>query len=366
VPAVPAYGEAGVANINTGIAMANTGSAIANVTYTVRDSSDKTLAVGHETILPWFKVACFIDELKKNGFALDFELPPDFRESIQFGSLAIDSDQPLSLVALRGTNNQRNDLLITTTPIADLNQPSTNKNLFFPQFVDGGACTTSLILINATDTTESGSFQIREGNGNPLTVTQTGGKSDYYFRYSIPPHEVYRFQSDGFPVDTKAGWLQVTPDAGNSTPIGSGIFGYNPDDVLVSESGIPSAEATTHPRVYVDLSANPNTGLAIANIAETDDSIKIRAFQMNGFSPAGDSQEPLILHPSGYRAAFADQFIQGLPENFTGLPDIRSATPFAALTLRSMLNERHDFLMTRFNPGRRQSSFHRSLTEVDM
>jgi hypothetical protein len=54
------------------------------------------------------------------------------------------------------------------------------------------------------------------------------------------------------------------------------------------------------------------------------------------------------LLPNGYKAAFADQFISGLPEGFTGLLDISSTTPFAALTLRSLLNERHDFLITTF------------------
>jgi hypothetical protein len=37
-----------------------------------------------------------------------------------------------------------------------------------------------------------------------------------------------------------------------------------------------------------------------------------------------------------------------LPTGFTGVLDISSTTPFAALTIRSLLNERHDFLMTTF------------------
>ena len=37
-----------------------------------------------------------------------------------------------------------------------------------------------------------------------------------------------------------------------------------------------------------------------------------------------------------------------MPEGFAGVLDINSATPFAALTLRSLTNERGDFLMTTF------------------
>jgi hypothetical protein len=37
-----------------------------------------------------------------------------------------------------------------------------------------------------------------------------------------------------------------------------------------------------------------------------------------------------------------------LPDGFRGVLDISSATPFAALTTRSLINERYDFLMTTF------------------
>jgi hypothetical protein len=71
----------------------------------------------------------------------------------------------------------------------------------------------------------------------------------------------------------------LTPDSGKSTPVGSGVFGFNPGSILVSESGIPSAVSTTHARVYVDLSGNHNTGLAIANLANTNASVTINAFR---------------------------------------------------------------------------------------
>ena len=47
-------------------------------------------------------------------------------------------------------------------------------------------------------------------------------------------------------------------------------------------------------------------------------------------------------------AGFVEGFISDLPAEFTGVLDIRSDTPFAALTLRSLINERDDFLMTTF------------------
>jgi hypothetical protein len=347
VAAVPAHSEAGNVNVNTGIAVVNYGTAAATVTYTLRDNNGVQLSIGHGTIDKGSHFSCFIDQLKSVA-ASDFNFPSDFQNTTQFGTLEITSDQPLSVLALRGTNNQRNDFLITTTPVADLTHSLSNASVFFPQFVDGGGYTTSLILLNTSDTIETGSFQIMDGNGDPLTVNQVGGTTDYSFNYSIPAHGIFHFQTDGFPAGAKAGWVRLTPSGGAYTPVGSGVFSYTPVDILVSESGIPSAASTTHARVYVDLSANHNTGLAIANVTDTDSSITINAFQTDGSTASGTSQGPFPLSPNGYKAAFANQLISGLAEGFTGVLDISSTTPFAALTLRSLVNERGDFLMTTF------------------
>jgi sugar lactone lactonase YvrE len=347
IPAVPGRSEAGTINVNTGIAVVNYSFSTANVTYTLRDFKGEILSSGHGTIGAGNHFACFIDQLKASA-APDFSFPPDFQSITQFGSLEISSDQLLSVLALRGTNNQRNDFLITTTPIADLTLPLSTSSIYFPQFVDGGGYTTSLILMNTSDTAESGSFQIMDGNGEPQVVNQAGGSAGSSFNYSIQPGGVFHFQTDGFPQDTKAGWVRLIADSGTSAPVGSGVFGYNPGNVLVSESGIPSAAATMHARVYVDLSSNHNTGLAMANVTDAGASIVMNAFKNDGTTVAGTSQGSIPLPANGYRAAFADQFIADLPEGFTGVLDISSATPFAALTLRSLVNERDDFLMTTF------------------
>ncbi len=43
-----------------------------------------------------------------------------------------------------------------------------------------------------------------------------------------------------------------------------------------------------------------------------------------------------------------DQRISGLPAGFRGILDVVSSSPFVALTLRSLVNERGDFLLTTF------------------
>jgi photosystem II stability/assembly factor-like uncharacterized protein len=347
VNALPAQSKAGTVDTNTGIAIANYGSQQANVTYTLRDRNGNAIAIGNGRINAESYVACFIDQLK-NDLASDFELPSDFQSRIQFGTLDISADQPLSVLALRGTTNQRGEFLITTTPVADLTKTLGYDSIYFPQFADGGGYTTSLILLNTSSLREMGKLEIMDKDGNPLTVNKVGGTADSSFSYTIPPGGVYWFQTDGSPAGVKGGWVRLTPDAGTSTPFGSGVFGFTKDLVLVSESGVPSAAATTHARVYADLSGNHNTGLAIANISNTGSNITINAFQKDGETVAGTSKPPVHLSANGHTAAFADEFVKGLPSGFTGVLDISSPVPFSALTLRSLDNERGDFLMTTF------------------
>jgi trimeric autotransporter adhesin len=346
VPAMPGNLSAGTIDINTGIAVVNSGSEATNATYTLRDINGATLASGHGAIAAGAHFAKFIDQLK--DVASDFALPSDFQNTIQFGSLEISGDHPLSILALRVTINQRNEALLITTPVADLTQPLRLSPIYFPQFADGGGFTTSLILLNTSDSLEEGTLRIMDDSGTPLTVNKVGGTTDSSFRYSIPSGGAFRFQTDAAPTSFKVGWVRLTPDSGNTAPIGSGVFSYNPGSILVSESGIPSAVPTTHARVYVDLSKNHNTGLAIANATDVDASITIVAFQIDGVTGIGISQGPLQLVGNGHAAKFADEFIKGLPAGFTGVMDINSTIPFAALTLRSLENERHDFLMTTF------------------
>jgi hypothetical protein len=297
------------------------------------------LAAGSGTIPAGAHIARFIDQLKEA--APGFSLPSDFQTATQFASLDVTSDQPLSVLALRMTTNQNGEGLFTTTPVADLNQSLVYDPIYFPHFVDGGGYTTSLILLNTSGTTESGKLDFLDNRGGFFS---TGFASIF----SIPAGGLLRLQTDGISGNIRSGWVRVNPDPGSTAPVGSVILGFNPENNLVSESGIPAALSTTHARVFVDLRNNHNTGLAIANLTTSNSSITIRAFQMDGVTPAGTSLGPLQLPGSGHDAKFADKLIDGLPDGFTGVLDVFSNSPFAALTLRSLVNERDDFLMTTF------------------
>jgi len=57
---------------------------------------------------------------------------------------------------------------------------------------------------------------------------------------------------------------------------------------------------------------------------------------------------PLQLLQNGHKAKFARELISSLPSGFTGVLDISAASPFVALTLRTLTNLRGDFLMATF------------------
>jgi predicted esterase len=339
---IPGRLESGTVNINTGIGVVNYGFNTAQITYNLRDINGNIIATGQGSLAGGHHFAKFINQL--NEVASGFVLPDNF----QFASLDIVSNQPLSIIALRMTANQRGEPIFTTTPIADLNQTLANTPIYFPQFADGGGWTTTLILMNTSSSKEEGSFDILDNNGLPLAVHPVDGATASAFRYSIPPGGVWRFQTDGSSEGQKTGWVQLTPDGMNSAPVGSGVFSFNPVNILTAESGVPSVLSTTHARIFVDLTANHNTGLAIANLNLEAVNIEIQAFQKDGITLASGRQGVLPLAQSGHDAKFADQFISNLPADFTGILDIKAPTPFAAITIRSLYNEREDFLLTAF------------------
>jgi len=345
--AIPGRIDSGTIDINTGVGVVNNGAAAAHVVYTLRNLNGVSLTLGHGTIAAGSHIACFINQLKDIA-APDFNLPSNFQSAIQFGTLDITSDQALSVMALRGVNSQRKEFLLTTTPVADLTKPLISSPIYFPQFADGGGYTTSLVLLNTSDQLEAGTLQILDNVGAPLVVNRVGGTTDSSFQYSIPAGGAFHFQSDGASSNAKVGWVRLTSNNLQLTPIGSGVFTYNPGNTLVSESGVPSVSATTHARVYVDLSANHNTGLAIANVDKITANITINAYQPDGVSIGGSSWGPLSLAANGHDSKFANQLIEGLPDGYRGVLDISSTTPFAALTVRSFYNERNEFLMTTF------------------
>jgi len=340
---VPADSGIGTITVLTGFAAVNPNPATANLTLRLRDRSGALVAQGIIRMAPGEHIAKFLDQ-----FAPDFVPPVEFMNN-GLGYLEVTSDQPVSVLALRLTRNQRGDILLTSTPIADLTQSLSGGVLSFPQIADGGGYQTTLILMNTSAVQESGVVRFYRNDGFPLAVRFTGGGSaGSVFSYSMPPGTLWRLVTDATPSDVNVGWCQLTPDAGTSAPVSAALFSFTQRGILVTESGVPAATATTHARIYVDMSAGHDTGLAVANPSSSNMRITATAFQSDGITRAGNGPGTLDLAPLGHDSRFAGQLITGLPAGFTGVLDLLSPVPFTALTLRSLYNARGDFLITTF------------------
>ncbi|MEJ2147721.1 MAG: hypothetical protein P8020_21595, partial [Acidobacteriota bacterium] len=246
------------------------------------------------------------------------------------------------------TVNQRNDIILTTTPTAGDRASSSSRSLYFPQFADGGGYTTTLILLNTSNSEETGHIRVLDDEGAPFTVNQLGGSEGSLFSYSIPPSGTFRLQTDGSPGTARSGWVTVIPDGGTSSPAGAGIYSLSQGGILVTETGVPAATPTTHARIYVDESLNHATGLALAGPGDSSIDVTLRAFGMDGASPAGQGAASMNLTAYGHRAGFVSDLVSELPTDFRGVLDISSSSPVVAVTLRTLTNSRGDFLVTTF------------------
>jgi hypothetical protein len=335
----------GTIDVNTGIAAVNMGTATANIGLVLRDlaGSNPPIASGTLQLAAKAHIARFINE-----FGTGLELPSGFASSAGFATLEVTSDQPLSIMALRMTLNQRNEALFTSTPVADLSESLSTASLDFPQIADGGGYQTTLVLMNTSDSVEAGLISLRDNNGAPMKVRLTGDPtSTSQPSYRIPAKGAVRLETDGSPADVSAGWAQLVPTEG-SAPAGAGLFGFTINGILASESGISSSLPTKHARIYVDQSSGHDTGLALVAVDGTAVEVNLKAYQPDGVAPAGSGAGSIQLTGYGHRAAFVTELITDLPHDFTGVLDIQASTPFAALTLRALVNERKDVLMATF------------------
>jgi len=335
----------GTVDINTGIALVNMGNDTTQITMVLRDlQGGTTLASGMLQLDAKAQLSGFIDQ-----FDPYFVLPSSFSSAIKFGTLEITGNQPISVLAMRMTMNQRGEPLFAGMPFADLTNALSNSPLNFPQIADGSGYQTTLLLVNASDEQESGTICFMKDDGSPYQVRLNQGNEPVsQFHYSIETKGALRILTDGSPSETTAGWAQLMPDDGNHTPVGAGIIGLISGGILTTESSAPSAAPTTHARMYIDCSSNHETGLAVVALDNKETNVTVQAYQLDGITGIGNGPINIQLHANGHRADFVNQLIAELPSGFTGILDMQSSTPFAALTLRSMFNSRNDFLITAF------------------
>ena len=149
-------------SVRSGIALTNTSGAPTTVSLELTDLDGTATGSTESLTIPASgHVARFIDEFFPG-------LPTPFA-----GILRIASSVPdIAAVGLRLAINQRDDILVTTTPPVDENTTPTASDLFFPHFVDSGGWTTQFILFSGSPgQTASGVIRLTGQDGQPLELS---------------------------------------------------------------------------------------------------------------------------------------------------------------------------------------------------
>lgn len=320
------YGETSE-SIRSGLAMANPNSEPAVLSFTFTDESGRDVGSNTATIPAQGQIAAFLDE------------GPFFGPSRFSGALTFTSSKPVAVIALRGLLNERSDFLMTTLPVVDLNSLSGSNTSVFPHFADGGGWTTTIMLVNPTDSPISGTLQFADPSGRPSSVVN----------YSIPGRSARQFATSGSGDAVRVGAVSIVPSSNNAAPAGSLVFSYKQSGIRITEAGVPAVPAGTAFRVYVESSEAVQSGIAITNTSSSNATVRLELINLSGASVAATTV-PLAANVQ------LSKFLSELPgfKTFSvpiqGLLRITSTAPVAVVGLRSRTNERGDFLITTTPP----------------
>ena len=149
-------------SVRSGIALTNTSDTPTTVSLELTDLDGTATGPTEPLTIPASgHVARFIDEFFPG-------LPTPFSGILRIASTAPE----IAAVGLRLAINQRNDILVTTTPPVDESAASTPSDLFFPHFVDSGGWTTQFILFSGSPGQgASGVIRFTGQDGQPLVLS---------------------------------------------------------------------------------------------------------------------------------------------------------------------------------------------------
>jgi hypothetical protein len=337
--------------VNTGLAIANPQTQTATVSFVFTDQNGvDTPGTGTVVLGPGQQTAKFLNESPIN-------IPVNPSTGQFNGTVTFTSTVPVSVIALRGSYNERTptpDFLISTLPVTDLSAAPATGSVYLSQFADGGGWTTQVLLVNPTATTLTGTITFIAGGGTPATV-KVGGQTGSTFNYTVARQSSFRIATDGSPAATSIGTVRVTPSAGGSAPTSLAVFAYKPAGITVSEAGVPGIQGSVF-RMYAEETAAGGinaiqTGVAISNLSASPITVNLELTNLDG-TPNG-SPTPVQIPGNGQVAKFIHEAFPSLAFPFKGVLRISGGASegLSVVGLRTRTNERGDFLMTTTPPS---------------
>jgi hypothetical protein len=189
--------------------------------------------------------------------------------------------------------------------------------------------------------------------GSALSNVQLGDFDAFVMRMSVPPPTSLPFSitnltaistaSDGTgPLSVGHAKIETT---GGTTPSGIAIFGYRQNGVLVTEAGVPDSPLITSGRIYGEINGDRtvSTGLAIANPNAQPAVVTFTVVNSAGATVKTDTR---TIGPNSQVAGFLHEAPYSVANGFQGTFSFTSTAPVGVIALRSLVNERGDFLIT--------------------
>jgi TonB family protein len=337
--------------INTGLAIANPNSQAATVSFSFTDSAGNDFGAGATVIPANGQISKFLDQSPFNG------------GTNIHGAFSFSSNVPVSVIALRGFINERNEFLMSTLPVIDTSPAAPTTAVTLPHFADGGGWTTQIVLVNPIDLDISGSIRLVDPTGQTLNT----------FPFSIPRRSSFKLLTTGAGPSANSGSVQIVPNFGNAAPAAPvAIFSYKPAGITVSEAAIASVSGAAL-RMYVQAAGTPGatgaqqSGVALANLSSTSATV---TFELSSLAGSPLASTSLIIPGNGQTSKFLnDIFGSQTPKPpLQGILRISTSGPeLSVVGLRGRYNERGDFVITTTPPANEAataSSFGYAFPEV--
>ena len=312
------YAEQG-ARVSTGVAIANPNNIDVNV--------DLLLSDGRQTLLPipaMGQHAAFVNEIFGN-----------FQGSF-LGTLKIQSNSPVAVLALRGTTNAEGQFIIASIPL-NSGVPDIGGTKVFPSVVDGGGYNSELILVNSASTVSAGTIQFSFDVPTGLGANRT-------FHFSIPAGGVWRIGTMGLSGTVTSGYASLIMSGGSPMPDATAIIRLSSNGNLISETAVPAQSQVNRSLMFGSFKPNSRTGVAIVNPLPQDVQVTLTPFDGNGGSAA--PARTMTLRALSQTSAFLDELIGGIPSGFAGSVLLEAASPVYAISMRGTTNSSGGFLMS--------------------
>jgi Domain of unknown function (DUF5060) len=311
---------------DTGLAVANPGDSTASAQLELFDAEGRSLHALALDLPPGGHMTRFLYQLFP-GIAGPFR-----------GTFRLTSDVSVAALALRGTQNERAEFVLTTLPVHSGSAAGVTGTAVLPQVADGAGYQTELLLINPYDVPLEGKLRFRDSDGNPWALEVNGNiasESDYW----IPPRGVSRMISAGSGSYVKAGYCILEP-TGHQVPAASAVIRLFQQG-LRSESGVPFVQTSDSGTAYWESADETYTGVAFANSSSGTRRIGLELFARSGVERRLHAE--FELPPGHHDARLLTELFPDLPSGH-GVMRFSSDGPVAFLAMRIRTTPRGDRL----------------------